>query len=136
MTLPTLPVWSYYDASGSLADPPGASVLLPAVSWLQSTLLGTFATVIAIIAIASIGFMLLTGRVNARSSAAAVVGCFVLFGASTIVMGLQLAAGGSDAPVPPQRPVAPPPSIAAPEPALASPPAAYDPYAGASVPQQ
>jgi hypothetical protein len=80
--------------------------------------------------------MLLTGRVNARSSAAAVVGCFVLFGASTIVMGLQLAAGGSDAPVPPQRPVAPPPSIAAPEPALASPPAAYDPYAGASVPQQ
>jgi type IV secretory pathway VirB2 component (pilin) len=121
---------------GSLADPPSTSVLLPAVSWLQSTVLGTVATVIATIAIASIGFMLLTGRVNLRSGAAAVLGCFVLFGASTIVMGIQLAAGRGDAALPPQTAVAPPPAIAPRQSVAASPPAAYDPYAGASVPQQ
>lgn len=125
-----------FGAGGSLADPPGASVLLPAVSWLQATLLGTVATMIAVIAIASIGFMLLTGRVNLRSSAAAVVGCFVLFGASTIVMGLQLAVSGGGAPLPPQHAVVPAPSVATAAPAPLAPPVAYDPYAGASVPQQ
>lgn len=132
-----LPVLSHlsYAAGGSLADPPGTSVLLPAVAWLQATLLGTVATVIAIIAVASIGFMLLTGRVNVRSSAVAVLGCFVLFGASTIVMGLQLAIGRGEATLPLQAPVAPLPPIAAPVPPL-PPSTANDPYAGASVPQQ
>jgi hypothetical protein len=79
--------------------------------------------------------MLLTGRVNVRSGAAAILGCFVLFGASTIVMGLQLALSRSNAPLPSQSPVAQAPVLLEPQPALVSPPPPYDPYAGASVPE-
>jgi type IV secretion system protein VirB2 len=56
-------------AQDSYADPAGSSVLVSAVNWLQGTLLGTVATVVAVI-----------------------LGCFILFGASTIVAGIHSAA--------------------------------------------
>jgi len=118
----------------SLADSPaGASVLAAAISWLQDVLLGTVATSIAVIAVAAIGFGMLTGRVNIRHGATVILGCFTLFGASTIVNGLRYAAsgvGGYDPPPvivaapPPAPPAVPPTGTRAP----------YDPYAGASVP--
>lgn len=122
-------------ASTSLADSAaGSSVFVAAIAWLQDLLLGTVATSIAVIAIAAIGFGMLTGRVNIRHGATVVLGCFILFGASTIVNGLRYAASGvgSDT-APPVVVVAPPP----PPPPRVQPsgvPAPYDPYAGASVP--
>jgi type IV secretory pathway VirB2 component (pilin) len=123
-------------APTSLADSPaGSSVLVAAISWLQDVLLGTVATSIAVIAIAAIGFGMLTGRVNIRHGATVVLGCFILFGASTIVDGLRYAAdgvGGYDPP--PVVVAAPPPTQSRAQPAGA--PAPYDPYAGASVPMR
>ena len=54
-----------------------------------TTLLGTIATVVAVIAVAAVGFMMLTGRINWRYGATVIVGCFVLFGASSIVAGIH-----------------------------------------------
>ena len=76
-------------AQDSLADPAGSSVIVSAVRWLQGTLLGTIATVIAVIAVASVGFLMLTGRINWRYGATVILGCFILFGAASIVAGIQ-----------------------------------------------
>lgn len=82
-------------AQEAYADPEGSGPLVRAVGWLQGTLLGTVATVAAVIAVASIGFLMLTGRMNWRYGATVIVGCFVLFGAAAIVGGIQATAGGS-----------------------------------------
>lgn len=78
-----------------MVDPHGSGVLVNAVGWLQGTLLGTLATTVAIIAVAVVGFAMLTGRINWRHGAVVVLGCFVLFGAASIVAGIQSAAVGS-----------------------------------------
>jgi type IV secretion system protein VirB2 len=78
-----------------LADPAGSGVLVSAVRWLQGTLLGTVATVVAVIAVAAIGFMMLTGRMNWRYGATVIIGCFILFGAASIVAGIQSASTGA-----------------------------------------
>ena len=44
------------------------------------------------IAVAVIGFMMLTGRMNWKHGLTVIVGCFILFGAATIVGGIQMAA--------------------------------------------
>lgn len=81
-------------AQDSYVDPQGSSPIINAVAWLQGTLLGTVATVVAVIAVAVVGFMMLTGRINWRYGATVVLGCFILFGAASIVGGIQSAAGG------------------------------------------
>lgn len=120
-------------ASASLADPPGSSVIVAAVSWLEGTMLGTVATSIAVVAIAAIGFMMLAGRFDVRRGITVAVGAFILFGASSIAAGIQSASNGTDfaavpTAAPPaayvQAPAAPPPAV----------PANRDPYAGAAVP--
>ncbi len=75
-------------------DPQGSGPILSAVSWLQGTLLGNVATVVAVIAVAAVGFMMLTGRMNWRYGATVILGCFILFGAASIVGGIRQAAGG------------------------------------------
>jgi type IV secretion system protein VirB2 len=80
-------------AQDSLADPAGSGVLVSAVQWMQGTLLGTVATVCAVIAVAVVGFMMLTGRINWRYGATVILGCFILFGAASIVAGIQSTAG-------------------------------------------
>jgi type IV secretion system protein VirB2 len=69
-------------------------VIVGAITWLQGTLLGTFATVAAVIAVAVVGFMMLTGRINWRHGAVVILGCFILFGAASIVAGIRAAAAG------------------------------------------
>ncbi|HEV2817241.1 MAG TPA: TrbC/VirB2 family protein [Allosphingosinicella sp.] len=81
--------WSTAAAAGSLSDPAGSGVIVAAVRWLEGTLLGTIATVVAIIAVASVGFLMLTGRINWRYGATVILGCFILFGAASIVAGIQ-----------------------------------------------
>jgi type IV secretory pathway VirB2 component (pilin) len=119
-----------YAPGGSLSDPAGSSAIVAAVTWLQQTLLGTVATTVAIIAVASIGFMMLSGRVNLRHGLTVIAGAFILFGASAIVAGLQTSLAGAGlaaAPLPraPESPPLPP-----------APPGNRDPYAGASVPER
>jgi type IV secretion system protein VirB2 len=74
-------------------DPAGSGPINNALLWLQGTLLGTVATTIAVMAVAAIGFMMLTGRMNWRFGATVIIGVFILFGATTIVAGIQAAAG-------------------------------------------
>jgi type IV secretory pathway VirB2 component (pilin) len=81
-------------AQVSGADPQGSGVIISAVSWLQGTLMGTVATVAAVIAVACVGFMMLTGRINWRHGAVVILGCFILFGAASIVAGIRTAATG------------------------------------------
>lgn len=81
-------------AQDSFSDPAGSGPIVGAMQWLQHTLLGTVATVVAIIAVASVGFLMLTGRMNWRYGATVILGCFILFGAASIVGGIQSSAGG------------------------------------------
>lgn len=74
------------------ADPQGSGAIVGAVQWLQGTLLGTVATTVAVIAVATVGLLMLTGRLNWRYGVTVVVGCFILFGAASIVGGIQSAA--------------------------------------------
>ncbi len=80
-------------AAAQGADPAGSGPINNALLWLQGTLLGTVATTIAVMAVAAIGFMMLTGRMNWRFGATVIIGVFILFGATTIVAGIQAAAG-------------------------------------------
>jgi len=82
-------------AQDAMADPQGSGVLVAAVRWLQGTLLGTIATAVAVIAVATVGFLMLTGRINWRYGLTVVLGCFILFGAASIVAGIQSTAGGN-----------------------------------------
>jgi type IV secretion system protein VirB2 len=81
-------------AQDSYSDPAGAGPIVGALQWLQGTLLGTAATVVAVIAVATVGFLMLAGRMNWRYGATVIIGCFILFGAASIVGGIQATAGG------------------------------------------
>jgi type IV secretion system protein VirB2 len=74
------------------ADPRGSGPIVAALAWMEGTLLGNVATAVAVMAVAAVGFMMLTGRMNWRFGATVIVGCFVLFGAASIVSGIQSAA--------------------------------------------
>ncbi|WP_375380145.1 TrbC/VirB2 family protein [uncultured Sphingomonas sp.] len=113
-----------------LSDPTGGAPLVDAALWIQHVLLGSTATMVAILAIAAIGFLALSGQIELRRGATTIIGCFILFGAPSIAAAFvqmfvrvddrpPLTAAKADAPT---LPPAPPP-----------PPRTYDPYAGASV---
>lgn len=124
-------------ASPSLLDttatPSGSGVLVSAARWVEGTMLGTVATAIAIVAVASVGLLMLTGRLDARRGVTVVVGCFIIFGARSLATGLQAASTAGDANSPSAAaPYVPPPRI----PDLPQRPSNRDPYAGATVPQR
>lgn len=75
-------------------DPAGSGPIVAALGWLQGTLLGNVATAVAVMAVAMVGFMMLTGRMNWRYGATVIIGTFILFGAASIVAGIRGAAGG------------------------------------------
>ena len=72
-------------------DPAGSGPIVAALAWLQGTLLGNVATAVAVMAVAAIGFGMLTGRMNWRFGATVIIGVFILFGAASIVAGIQSA---------------------------------------------
>jgi type IV secretory pathway VirB2 component (pilin) len=115
-------------------SPDGSNAFVAAVGWLDGLLLGTLASIIAVIAIASIGLLLLSGRVDVRRATKVIIGCFILFGASTIAQGIvrSLASTGEEHSIQ-QAPQAALPvyPVASSRPASSSP---YDPYAGAALP--
>lgn len=113
---------------------PGSGVFAATMQWLQGTLLGTVATTVAVIAVASVGLLLLSGRIDIRRGAQVIFGCFILFGASSIAAGIMRVAQGNGIPPemaapPPSPPVYPAPVAKAPLKAMP-----YDPYAGAALP--
>ena len=79
-------------AHAQATDPQGSGPIVAALGWLQGTLMGNVATAIAVMAVAAVGFMMLTGRLNWRFGGTVIVGCFILFGAGAIVTGIQSAA--------------------------------------------
>lgn len=110
---------------------PQASVFQAAIGWIEAILLGPVGTSLAVIAVASVGFLMLSGRINLKRGATVILGCFILFGASSIAHGLRGLAAGS-APEAPRAqagraPEAPPDLVPA------SPPPPTDPYAGAAL---
>lgn len=115
----------------SLADPVGSSSLVSAVQWIEGVALGTIATSIALIAVASVGFLMLNGRLPIRRGVTVIAGCFILFGAPTIAAGILGVAqpDGSTPTYASQVSASPSPPI--PTPKATQP---YDPYAGAAVP--
>jgi type IV secretion system protein VirB2 len=76
------------------SDPAGSSPLLAALEWVQGTLLGNLATTAAVIAVAVVGFLMLTGRIEWRRGLTVIVGCFIIFGAAAIVAGIRTVASG------------------------------------------
>ena len=92
-SLAALPLLALSAPAAAAANPQGSGPIVAALMWLQGTLLGNVATAVAVIAVAMVGFMMLTGRMNWRFGATVIIGCFILFGAGTIVAGIQSAAG-------------------------------------------
>ena len=82
-------------AAMAQANPQGSGPIVSALRWLQGTLLGNVATSVAVIAVAMVGFMMLTGRLNWRFGATVIIGCFILFGSAAIVSGIQTTAAVS-----------------------------------------
>lgn len=116
----------------SLADPVASSVLAVAVRWIEGTVMGTIATSVALIAVATLGMIMLAGRISVRRGATVLAGCFVLFGAPVIARGIQGMTHDGASDIPPRARTA---IAAAPLSTLPTPqPLNYDPYAGASVP--
>lgn len=76
------------------ANPQGSGPILAAMSWMQGTLLGNLATTAAVIAVAVVGLMMLTGRMNWRFGITVIFGTFILFGATSIVSGIRSVAIG------------------------------------------
>lgn len=80
------------EALAQVNSPQGSGPILGAVNWVRGTMEGGIATAVAVIAVAFVGFMMLTGRMNWKHGITVIVGCFILFGAATIVGGIQMAA--------------------------------------------
>jgi type IV secretory pathway VirB2 component (pilin) len=120
-------------ALAQAAAPAGSSVFVSAASWVEGTMLGTIATAVAVIAVASVGLLMLSGRLDARRGLIVVAGCFILFGARSLVDGLQaaLTTDGANTPHAAEAPV-PPARIPDSLPSGPNP----DPYAGATVPRR
>jgi type IV secretion system protein VirB2 len=114
----------------SLTDPPAASAIAAASTWVSDLLIGPLATSIAVIAIAWVGLAMLSGRIDVRRGLSVVIGCFLLFGAKGIADGLRTAAvdeTGNPIAVVPQPPSFPAAAHSA------NGTNAFDPYAGAAV---
>jgi len=91
-SLVALPLLALSAPAAAAVNPQGSGPIVAALMWLQGTLLGNVATAVAVIAVAMVGFMMLTGRMNWRFGATVIIGCFILFGAGAIVSGIQSAA--------------------------------------------
>lgn len=94
LAAPTLLLSAMASPAFAQTDPQGSSPLVGALNWVQGSLLGNLATTAAVIAVAACGFMMLTGRMDWRRGLTVIIGCFIIFGAATIVAGIRAASGG------------------------------------------
>lgn len=68
----------------SLLEPASPIPLSSSAQWLESVLLGQVAVSLCMIAVAVVGFVMLSGRLPVRRGIWTVLGCFVLIGAPVI----------------------------------------------------
>ncbi|PZU14320.1 MAG: hypothetical protein DI591_12235 [Citromicrobium sp.] len=109
----------------SLFEVPQASPVATAADWLAALVTGTMAQTIAVMAIAVLGIMTMSGRLPVRAGLRVVLGCFVLFGAPVIAGGLMGVVERDNLPtevVEGEEAARPP-----------LPQSTFDPYAGASI---
>lgn len=71
----------------------GGDPVTSALLWMQTILLGPIATALAVMAVAGVGFMMLTGRMNWRYGMTVIVGVFIIFGAPRLVATIAGGAG-------------------------------------------
>lgn len=114
---------------GSLFESSGDNVLLSATRWIEATMLGSVATLVAVPAIAGIGFLLLQGRLAIKDGARVVLGCFIIFGAVAIAQGIAGISGQFSAT---QQIAKAPDNILVSIPDIPERSDDYDPYAGAA----
>ena len=67
-----------------------------AIGWISDTLLGQTAATLCVLAVALVGFSMLSGRISLRRGGQVILGCFVFLGAPAIAQGL-LAVGTTQA---------------------------------------
>ncbi len=100
-------------------------------AWIQALLTGSIATAVAVVAIASVGLLMLSGRVDLRRGGRVILGCFVVFGAAILAKGLLGAAEmrsqtrAVDRDITSAAPLSQPTSVSQSRPS--------DPYAGAAL---
>jgi type IV secretory pathway VirB2 component (pilin) len=116
----------------ALTDAPASSAITAASGWVSDLIFGSLATSIAVIAIAWVGFAMLSGRIEVRRGLAVILGCFILFGARDIAQGIQSTGVSPAGQVAGNVP--PPPVFSAPPKRGSNSNNGFDPYAGASVP--
>ena len=105
--------------------------IVKAVGWIESMLLGSTATTVAILAVAILGLGMLWGRFDMRGAGRIALGAFILFGAPLIAYQMTNSLRGGEPPSPDYARQAAVPAA----PDLPKNAPANDPYAGASVPQ-
>ena len=81
LALISMPSAAFAQQAAGSADDPITNALL----WMQGILLGPIATALAVMAVAGVGFMMLTGRMNWRYGATVIIGVFIIFGAPRLV---------------------------------------------------
>jgi TrbC/VIRB2 pilin len=97
--------------------------------WAEAVLTGPLATGLAVVAVAGLGYHLLSGQIVLRRAGQVLLGLFILFGAPTIARELSANLRGDPQAAPDQA------GGAAVPPAPALKPERRDPYAGASIPE-
>jgi type IV secretion system protein VirB2 len=117
----------------TLTEPPSGSVVIASLDWVEALLTGSFATVIAIMAISLVGIQMLTGRIESRRILTVLFGAFILFGAPMIARGLIDVVGRDGTPQQAER-IPPQPVYAMPDSRNWPSNLGNDPYAGAAVP--
>ena len=83
------PVAALAQTNPQAGNATGADPITTALQWMQSILLGPIATSLAVMAIAGVGFMMLTGRMNWRYGGTVIVGVFIIFGAPRLVASIS-----------------------------------------------
>jgi type IV secretory pathway VirB2 component (pilin) len=64
------------------------NVLISALTMLQHMLLGPVAVSIAVVVIGGLGYLTMFGRLDRRDAIRLLLGCFAIFGASSIAAGI------------------------------------------------
>ena len=120
-------------SSNLFAPPPGSGSLSAASQWAIELVSGQLVTTIAVIAVAILGYEMLSGQISFKSALRVLLGCFILLGSATIARGFMDASRGNIG-----EPVHAAPYVSAPVPAPAYPPPSaparttgnpFDPYA-------
>lgn len=117
----------------TFASPATDSAIGNASSWALSLTSGSIAASLAVLAVAGVGFAMLTGRLRIRNGGTVLIGCFVLFGSAVLAQSLlEFAEGSRNNQVPQAQAdlfMPPPPALEPPKRQLS-----VDPYAGAALP--